>query len=91
MIPYFGKRIPRPDQFRKFYNDTALYGNTDALMLGYAFFGVDHILFGTDAPLGPKNGLTWQTMKSVEAMSIPDVDKEKIFILNAIKLLRLSI
>jgi uncharacterized protein len=91
MIPYFGKRIPRPDQFQKFYNDTALYGNTDALMLGYAFFGVDHILFGTDAPLGPKNGLTWQTMKSVEAMNIPDIDKEKIFIQNAIKLLRLSI
>jgi predicted TIM-barrel fold metal-dependent hydrolase len=91
MIPHFGKRIPRPDQFRKFYNDTAVYGNTDALMLGYAFFGADHILFGTDAPLGPKNGLTWQTMKSVEEMNIPDIDKEKIFIRNAIDLLRLSI
>jgi uncharacterized protein len=91
MIPHFGKRIPRPDQFRKFYNDTAVYGNTDALMLGYAFFGADHILFGTDAPLGPKNGLTWQTLKSVEEMNIPDIDKEKIFIRNAIDLLRLSI
>jgi uncharacterized protein len=91
MIPYFGKRIPRPEQFKKFYNDTALYGNTEALMLGYAFFGAEHILFGTDAPLGPKNGLTWQTLKSVEEMNIPEIDKEKIFIRNAVKLLRLSI
>lgn len=91
MIPYFGKRIPRPDHFRKFYNDTALYGNTDALMLGYSFFGADHILFGTDAPLGPKNGLTWQTLKSVERMDIPEGDKEKIFMHNAVNLLRLSI
>jgi hypothetical protein len=91
MIPFFAKRIGRPEQFRKFYADTAVYGNTDALMCGYAFFGADHLLFGTDAPLGPKNGLTWQTIASVERMNIPDSDKEKIFIHNAVNLLRLSI
>jgi uncharacterized protein len=91
MIPYFGNRVGKPEVFRKFYNDTALYGNTDALMLGYSFFGVDHLLFGSDAPLGPRYGLTWQTMKSVERMSIPEADKEKIFLENAIKLLKIAI
>jgi predicted TIM-barrel fold metal-dependent hydrolase len=60
-------------------------------MLGYSFFGADHILFGTDAPFGPKYGVTLETIKSVERMSIPDIDKEKIFMQNAVNLLRLAI
>ena len=57
MVPFFERRIRnerriRIEHLRKFYNDTAVYGNTAALMCGYAFFGADHLLFGTDAPLG---------------------------------------
>jgi predicted TIM-barrel fold metal-dependent hydrolase len=104
MIPYFeqrirwlmperlglGHRVRHPeDHFRKFYNDTAVYGSTPALMCGYAFFGADHMLFGTDAPLGPKFGLTIETVESIERMAIPDNEKEKIFKQNAVKLLRL--
>lgn len=102
LVPYFEKRIkwiggdrtrplvPHPEEhFRKFYNDTALYGNTNGLMCGYGFFGADHLLFGTDAPLGPGLGLTMETLKSVERMDIPDADKEKIFYQNAVNLLRL--
>ncbi len=105
MAPYFAKRIKwtmasaRKDRigqdaeehFRKFYNDTAVYGNTSALMCGYDFFGADHILFGTDAPLGGKYGITYETITSIERMSISDVEKEKIFIKNAENLLRLAI
>ena len=105
MIPYFAKRIKftmaavrkdsiaqnAEEHFRKFYNDTAIYGNTDALMCGYAFFGVDHILFGTDAPLAGKYGLTEETLMSIERMNIPDNEKENIFRQNAIDLLRLSL
>jgi predicted TIM-barrel fold metal-dependent hydrolase len=79
------------EHFRKFYTDTATYGSTPALMCGYAFFGADHLLFGTDAPLGPKNGLTLGTIESVENMSISDVDKDKIFKQNAINLLKIAI
>lgn len=31
---------------KKFYADTALYGNTPALMCGCAFFSADHVIFG---------------------------------------------
>ena len=104
LVPYFEKRIKwlgvlilasghsvrNPEEhFRKFYNDTAVYGNTSALMCGYGFFGADHLLFGTDAPLGPGFGLTLETIKSIERMSIPDNEKEKVFWQNAVNLLRL--
>jgi len=104
MVPFFEKRIKwvlslvpglypnikHPEEhFRKFYVDTAVYGNTVALMCGYAFYGADHLLFGTDAPLGPKFGLTGETAESIERMSIPDEEKEKIFFRNAVELLSL--
>jgi aminocarboxymuconate-semialdehyde decarboxylase len=104
MIPYFeqrirwlmperlgpGHRVRNPeDHFRKFYNDTAVYGSTPALMCGYAFFGADHLLFGTDAPLGPKFGLTTETIESIQRMSIPDAEKEMILTRNAVKLLKI--
>lgn len=104
MVPYFAERINwimsarfRRDSivhdpiqhFHKFYVDTAVYGNLDALMCGYAFYGADHILFGTDAPLGPRGGLTGVTIDSVGKMAIPDAEKEKIFTTNAMNMLKL--
>jgi len=43
-------RQPPIEYFRMFYNDTALYGNTPALMCAHAFFGAERLLFGTDMP-----------------------------------------
>jgi predicted TIM-barrel fold metal-dependent hydrolase len=77
--------------FKKLYNDTAVYGNTPALMCAYSFFGAEHILFGTDAPLGPQYGLTAQTIASIERMNITDDEREKIFLQNAVKLLKIAI
>ena len=44
------KKLTKPplDYFKMFYPDTVLSGNTPALMCGYAFFGSDNLLFGTD-------------------------------------------
>ncbi len=106
MIPYFADRIKwlfpnrfkmgEPgrnwaDHFGKFYTDTAMYGSTPALMCGHAFFGTDHLLFGTDAPSGPQWGLTQVTIDSINRMNIPEVDKEKIFYQNAVKLLKVAV
>ena len=99
MIPFFRarpeSRYPGTLKYlRKFYGDTAVYGNTSALMCGYDFFGPDHILFGTDMPLGGGGygpGRTFETIRSVERMTISETDKDKIFYDNARQLLRLPI
>ena len=78
------------EHFRKFYNDTALYGHTAGLMCAYDFFGADHLLYGTDAPLGPKYGLTQETIESIQRMDITEEEKDKILTRNAVRLLALA-
>jgi predicted TIM-barrel fold metal-dependent hydrolase len=77
--------------FRKFYADTVVNGNTSVLETATDFFGADHILFATDSPLGPEWGLTSEIIRSVERMDIPNADKEKIFLENAMKLLGVAV
>ncbi len=81
------------DYYRMFYGDTAVSGSTSALMCGYAFFGADHMLFGTDMPYDGRHGdrFTRQTILSIKEMDIPDSDKRKIFEANARQLMRLPI
>ncbi len=87
----FGGEIRNPrEQFRKFYCDTAVYGSISALKCSYDFYGAEHILFGTDMPLGPKFGLTAETIRSIEQADIPEADKEKILWRNAAHLLSLA-
>ena len=101
MVPFFQERIkyvmagskqPAPDiheHFKKFYVDTAINGNTNGLMCAYNYYGADHMLFGTDAPLGArKGGLVEGTIRSIERMDIPQEDKEKILRLNAERILK---
>ena len=81
------------DYYRMFYVDTAVSGSTAALMCGYAFFGADHMLFGTDFPYDAELGDIFlrQGIRAVEQMDIPEADKKKIFEENARDLFRLSI
>jgi predicted TIM-barrel fold metal-dependent hydrolase len=102
MVPFLAQRIgswqrhslsKSPVEYlRKFYGDTATNGSIPSLLCGLAFFGADHILFGTDMPYGDKEGskTTEQTISALEAMDIPDVEKKKIFEGNAKRLLRLA-
>ena len=81
------------EYYKMFYNDTAIYGHTPGLMCGYDFFGADHLLFGTDMPLGDSHGGTTgtrETIESIERMDITDSEKNKIFKDNARELLRLQ-
>lgn len=89
----FDLKKPLIEYYRMFYNDTALYGGTPSLMCGYAMFGADHMLFGTDMPLGDSRGglkNTEKTIASIEGMTIPRAEKEKIFAANARRLLNLT-
>ena len=90
----FTKRLPEPplEYFRLFYNDTAIYGNTPGLMCAYSFFGADRLLFGTDFPYDAECGdiYTRKTIEAIDAMPIPEEDKNKIFEQNVRKILKIE-
>ncbi len=46
-------RRPFMDYFHDFYADTALFGDSLGLDCALKFFGVDHMVFASDAPFGP--------------------------------------
>jgi predicted TIM-barrel fold metal-dependent hydrolase len=80
------------EYFRMFYADTALNGNTSALMCAYDFFGEDRLLFGTDMPYDSQNGALAvnQTVEAVDHMDISRRSKKKIYEGNALRLLRIK-
>jgi len=79
--------------YRRFFYDTAVNGNTAALMCGKAFAGIDQMVFGTDLPFDNQNGLRLirDTIDSVEAMELSDEEKKRIYRDNVIKLMRLPL
>jgi len=56
------------------------------------FFGVGHVLFGTDVPFDEKGGydFTERTIGSIDAALISDADKERIFYKNIAQILNLG-
>ncbi|KXT75528.1 amidohydrolase family protein [Streptococcus sp. DD12] len=94
MVPYFAGRIDHilPEEqaqdFRKFYVDTAILGNPKALDLAVDFFGVERVLFGTDAPLGvAPAGATELILEAIEALPLQVTEKEAILSGNVTDLL----
>ncbi len=93
--PMYVEKLSRHplEYFRKFYADTAtVHGSTPALMCGYAFFGSENLLFGSDMPCGTDNGELGlkQVINSIESMDVPQSVKEKIFKRNAERILHLA-
>lgn len=81
------------EYFRRFFTDTALIGNTPALMCAYNFYGADKLLFASDAPFDAQIGDYGlkRTIAAIEEMDIPAAEKKKIFEDNARKLMRLPV
>lgn len=97
MVPYFAGRIEHilpEDQaadFKKFYVDTALLGNRKALELCVDYYGIDHVLFGTDAPLGIlPAGATEVIAEAIDALPLTAEEKEQILAGNAMRLYHLG-
>ena len=87
-----GRLRKRPvDYFRMFYGDTALFGAWHAMESGLAFFGADHVLFGTDFPFDPEKGPGFirDTIEAMSRMRASAEDKALIYEGNARRLLKL--
>jgi predicted TIM-barrel fold metal-dependent hydrolase len=91
---YDGATLTRTplDYYRMFYCDTAIQGNTAALMCAWEFFGPDHMVFATDTPYDNELGarVYRETIAAVQAMPIDEVSRVKIFEGNARQLFRLG-
>ena len=56
------KLAKHPSEYYKmFYSDTAMFGTVAGTRCGLEYFGIDHCLFGTDAPFGVPGGVTTVT------------------------------
>ena len=93
MIPFFAGRIDnimkdKKDDFKKFYVDTAILGNSKALELAVHYFGIDNVLYGTDAPFGiMPSGATKEIERAIDELPFSNEEKEKIYFKNLQKLL----
>ena len=69
------------EYFKMFYADTAIHGNTPALMLGYSFWGADtSSLVRTCRWVIPHwHGELPRTVAAIEAMDITEAEKKMIF------------
>lgn len=94
MVPFFAERIRRTmsetefADFKKFYVDTAILGNTKALELALEFYGKKHLLFGTDAPFAiAPTGATQEIISAIDQMDVDPKIKQAIYFNNFIDFL----
>jgi aminocarboxymuconate-semialdehyde decarboxylase len=81
---------PALDYFRMFHADTALFGAPHALRSSVEFFGADHVLFGTDMPLGGPQVIP-DTLSDVRSLGLPADAEHQILQGNAERLLGLAV
>ena len=88
------KRLSKPplDYFKMFYGDTVLGGSASALRCGLDFFGIDHVVFASDCPFDPEGGPMFirEGVRSVEDLGLSEEDRGKLYLGNALRLMRLS-
>src|SRR5882672_10384720 len=78
---------PHMDYLHDFYGDTAMFGGgVPATRCGLEFFGADHVVFATDAPLGP----IAPTIATVNKLELAPGDQRKLFCGNAEKLMNMK-
>ncbi len=98
MGPFFARRmektlsqhLPRPmaEYWDNIYGDTALGGSVPGCECGYAFFGPERMMFGSDYPFGGESAVK-DNLDSVLGMHVAEKDRKKILGENAKKLLRI--
>ena len=88
------KKLSKPpiEYFKMFYGDTVLGGSSSALRCGLDFFGIDHVVFASDCPFDPENGpmLIREGIRSISDLGLSEEDQEKLYLGNALRLMRMS-
>lgn len=81
------------DYFQMMYGDTAMFGAAHALRCSIDFYGVGHILFGSDSPYDPERGPGYirATIKNIKEIGLSADEQEAIFSGNIIRLTGLTV
>jgi predicted TIM-barrel fold metal-dependent hydrolase len=81
------------DYFRMFYGDTSVNGSASAIRCGLDFFGIRHVLFGTDCPFDPQGGPLFirESIKAIDSLALKPGDRRRLYFGNAIQMLRLKL
>ena len=76
------------DYFKMFWADTAVFGSRAATECGLNFYGVDQVVFASDAPFDPEGGSMYirETIKVIDSLEISETDRGKIYRGNAERL-----
>jgi predicted TIM-barrel fold metal-dependent hydrolase len=83
-------RKPLVDYFHMFYADTALFGCPEALRCGLEFFGINQVLFASDCPFDPEEGLyIRETIKAIDNLNLSARERDQIYRGNAERLFKL--
>lgn len=106
MLPFFSRRIeanfngflkdklPKhiTEYWKNIYGDTAMDGTVAAYPCGYAFFGSDRMMYGSDYPFGAESGEDFirENLLGIKKMDIPEEHRKKILGENARKLLKIN-
>ena len=87
-------QLPRhiSEYFGNIYGDTAVDGTIGAYQCGYAFFGAERMMYGSDYPFGAESGEDFirENLAGVKALPIPPEEKEMILSGNAKKMLKIE-
>ncbi len=77
--------------YKRFYGDTVFSGMHHPLDCALAYFGTDHILFGTDMPWGAEGGAMFvrETIEAVREAAPDDATRAALFEANARRVLGL--
>jgi predicted TIM-barrel fold metal-dependent hydrolase len=76
------------DYFKMFWGDTAVFGSKAATRCGLSFFGVDQVVFASDAPFDPEGGPLYirETIRVIDELDLDPADRGKIYQRNAERL-----
>jgi aminocarboxymuconate-semialdehyde decarboxylase len=84
-------RLPKPplDYLRQFYADTTVGAVTRTIRASIDFFGIDHVMFGSDWPFGPttEEANITPTLRAISDLALSPEDLEKIQATNVQRIL----
>jgi predicted TIM-barrel fold metal-dependent hydrolase len=88
-------RLPKPplEYFKQFYADTTVGAVSRTIQASIDFFGIEHVMFGSDWPFGPpsEQANIVPTLGAIDALGLSADDNARLLSGNALRVLGLTV